>query len=423
MDVVSSRPLWPILDGLPATFPPPEKDARCDVAVIGGGITGALVAWHLTAAGFDTMVLERGAVAHGSTAASTSLLQYELDEPLHRLARRLGQDRAVRAYRRCRDALGATERLVRGLGLDCDFARQPSLLLASNRQHVARLRREYEARRAAGFAVEWWPRRRLARESTLPHPAAILSSDGAQLDAYRFAYGLMLAARRKGARIHARTTVTRRTAHARGVELHTHRGVRVRARHVVIATGYAADALLPGRLTALHSTYALATEPVPALDGWPVRGCQIWETARPYLYLRTTSDRRCIIGGYDEPFRDPEKRDRLLPAKTAALRRRLGQLFPKIPFETATAWAGTFASTADGLPFIGPHPSAPHTWLALGYGGNGVTFSLVAAEIIREALAGRTDPDADVFSFDRLPPTARLRQPRRPGRRSARGSG
>ena len=50
-------------------------------AVIGGGITGALIAYHLTEAGCDTVVLDRRDIGGGSTSASTSLLQYEVDTP------------------------------------------------------------------------------------------------------------------------------------------------------------------------------------------------------------------------------------------------------------------------------------------------------------------------------------------------------
>jgi glycine/D-amino acid oxidase-like deaminating enzyme len=136
-------------------------------------------------------------------------------------------------------------------------------------------------------------------------------------------------------------------------------------------------------------------------SGWPADHCLIWETADPYLYLRTTEDHRVIIGGYDEPFRDPAERDRLLGAKTAALQRRFRQLFPRMKLEVAYSWAGTFAKTSDGLPFIGRHPKVPHTWFALGYGGNGITFSLIAAELIRDQILGRENFDAELFGFDR----------------------
>jgi glycine/D-amino acid oxidase-like deaminating enzyme len=401
MDVVSSKPFWPIRDGLPASFPRLTKNIHCNVAVIGAGITGAFVAWHLADAGIDTVVIDSGEIAHGSTAGSTSLLQYELDEPLHQLAHRFGFDFAARCYRRCRDAIDTMERLVRRLRIDCDFERKASMQLASSPAHVNRLSREFEARQAADLAVEWWPRQRLAAESTLPHSAALLSPNAAQVDAYRLAYGLLRAAHQAGARIFTRSKVTRRRYTTRGAELLIGPGLKVHARHVVIATGYDVELFVQQKLTALHSTYAIVSEPLENFEGWPAQRCLIWETARPYVYLRTTADGRAMIGGYDEPFRDPRARDRLLGAKTIALKRCFRRFFPRITLEVATAWAGTFAETEYGLPFIGRRPDIPHTTFALGYGGNGVTFSLIAAEIIRSSLLGRNDPDADLFSFDR----------------------
>jgi glycine/D-amino acid oxidase-like deaminating enzyme len=313
----------------------------------------------------------------------------------------MGRERAERCYRRCRDAIGGLERRVRRVRADCGFERRPSLLLASREAHVAGLRKEFEARRAAGIAVEWWPARELAARSSLKNPAAIWSRDGAQVDAYALAHALLADARRRGARVHARTKVTRIRHGARGVELRTSTGGGVRARQLVIATGYEAQETLRKKITVLHSTYALASEPVGALTGWPAGGCIIWETARPYFYLRTTAENRVLMGGGDEPFRDPEARDRLLGAKTAALVRRCRRMFPAIRLEVACAWAGTFAETGDGLPFIGRHPERPNVWLALGYGGNGVTFGAIAAEVIRDGILGRRNPDAALFGFAR----------------------
>lgn len=390
-------------DGLPATFPPLAVSTTCDVVIIGGGISGALIAVALVDAGLEVVLLDRREVGHGSTAGNTGLMLYETDVMLHRLVRRFGRTPAERAWRRCHAAIDALERNVRRSRIACGFERKTSLYVAASAEHVPRLRREFAARRAGGFEAAWWPRRRIASESTLPHAAAIASPGAAQVDAYRLAYGLLLAAQRAGARIHDRTTVTRRRIRRTGVELATSRGGRVRARHLVVATGYEAEAFLPRRYGALHSTFALVSEPVAdgAFPGWPAERALIWDTGDPYLYLRTTGDGRAMIGGGDEPFCEPSERDRLLGAKAAMLQRRLGRFFPQISFERATAWAGTFGVTDDGLPYIGRHRGIPHTWFALGFGGNGTTYSVIAAEIIREGILGRTDPDAELFGFDR----------------------
>ncbi len=405
MDLLSSTPFSPLRHGLPGDFPPLEKDVACDVAIIGAGVTGALVALHVAEAGFSIVALDRREVAHGSTAGSAGFLQYEIDVPLHRLSRQIGERDAVASYRACRDSVRHIGALVRRLGLKADFAPRASLLLASRPRDEGALRREFAARTAAGFSVEWWDRKKIAAGSTLPHTAAILSQRGeaAEIDAYRFTHGLLAAARARGAIICDRTTVahTRRTA--RGVVLTTDRGARVRARHLVIAAGYEADAFLPEKVTALHSTFALVSEPVTSFPGWPGDRALIWETAEPYVYLRTTVDGRILLGGFDEPLRDPVERDRLLGAKTAALVRRFRRWFPGIKLEVAFAWAGTFATTKDGLPFIGVHRGVPHTFFALGYGGNGITYSLTAARILRDRLLGRANREARLFEFGRRP--------------------
>lgn len=390
-------------DGLPAAFPPLTKNTGCDVAIIGGGISGALLAVALAEAGLDIVLLDRREVAHGSTAGNTGLMLYELDEMLHRLAGRYGRVVAERVFHRSREAIDTLEHQVRRQRLECGFERKASVYLAATRRHVPRLRREFEARRTAGLDVAWWPRSRIAEESSLPHAAAIVSPGAAQLDPYRFTYGALRAAEQAGARIHDRTSVLRHALRRGAIELTTSRGARVRARQLIVATGYEAGKFLPRRYGDLHSTFALISEPVGegGFDGWPAKRAVIWDTGDPYLYLRTTSDGRAIIGGGDEPFRDPRARDRLLGVKAARLQRQFRRLFPRIPLEVATAWAGTFGVTRDGLPFIGQHPGVPHTWFALGFGGNGTTFSVIAADIIRAGILGGRDPDAELFGFER----------------------
>src|SRR5687768_7444025 len=174
MDLLSSRPFWPLRDGLPATFPPLDQNTSCDVAVIGSGITGSVIAWFLASAGINVVVLDRREAAHGSTAGNTGLVLYELDEMLHRLARRIGANSAVQVFRRCDRAVANLKAVIRSVGTECEFARKPSLYLAATPAHETRLRREFEARRAAKFEVEWWSRARIATESSLPHAAGIL---------------------------------------------------------------------------------------------------------------------------------------------------------------------------------------------------------------------------------------------------------
>src|ERR1700677_3559785 len=155
MDLRSGNAFWPIKNGLLASYPALTHDEACDVAVIGGGITGALVAYRLVNEGVETVLLDKRDVGTGSTAASTALLQYEIDAELHDLIPRVGEADAVRAYQLGLEAIDQIEELVRMLGDDCGFERKTSLYLASKKSHVSKLRSEYECRRRSGFDVKY----------------------------------------------------------------------------------------------------------------------------------------------------------------------------------------------------------------------------------------------------------------------------
>jgi glycine/D-amino acid oxidase-like deaminating enzyme len=404
MDLTSSHPLWSMLDGLPHAYPRLHADARADVVIIGGGVTGALVAHALVGAGFDTIVVDKREIGWGSTAASTALLQYELDVPLVELRDTIGREHADRSYLACCDAIERLAAIVATLPDDVGFRRSESVYLTAHRRDVRAQSKELEARREIGLAVEWAGRDELrARYGIRDRAGAVVSAVGAEVDAYALAHSLFAAAVRSGARVFARTNVESVEPSAGGVTVAVEGGATLSARHAVFASGYETKDFLGRRSPAkLVSTFAVASEPGTVPRQWEDHPAVMWERARPYLYLRRTPEGRVIIGGEDERFRSPHHRDALVVRKAKRLVERYRELFgDDARFDAAFAWAGTFGETKDGLPFIGAHSKWPSCQFALGYGGNGITFSVIAAEVIRDALLGRANPLAELFRFDR----------------------
>lgn len=401
MDLRSGHPFWLVKNPLMDAYPPLAGKIQTDVLVIGAGITGALVAHSLASAGIETIVVDKREVCWGSTAASTALLQYEIDEPLHRLRRTYGRTIADRCYHACRDAIGLLEDHSRQLPLDPHFSRKGSIYLAKGARSLGPLRKEFEAREEAGFQVEWWDDERLQRRTGISRPAAIFSSDGAQVDAFRLSHGSLQGAVAAGARVFDRTIVKSYQPERAAIVAKLGNGGEVRAKHVVFATGYEVKEFLRKRIVNLNSSFAFASEPIPGK--WPLwhDDALLWEMASPYLYVRSTADRRIIVGGADEAFADADKRDAALAGKTKTLLRMARLLLPQVPLEVAFSWGGTFGETADGLPYIGSLPDYPRAFFALGFGGNGITYSILAAEIIRDSLLGRKSPYAGLFEFDR----------------------
>ena len=402
MDLKSGYPYWAVKNGLLHAFPPLQQDLRCDVAVLGGGISGALIADELAAHGHEVVVIDRRDVGWGSTAASTALLQYEIDTPMTELAERYGEADAVLAYRSCAEAIGllqakATE--VRDVG----FARTRSLYYASRRRDLRALREEFELRARHGFAVEWLDRDALRTRHALAADGAILSDVAARMDPYRMAYRLLQRLEKRGVDVFDRTTIASIQTTSRGVTLRTPEGFEVRAGHVVLAAGYEAQQWLDQRIAKNRSSYAFISDPIDAAALGALADTLLWETARPYLYLRSTDDGRLLVGGADDAIDIAARRDARVEKKACALLEKVLALWPQLPLAIDFAWAGTFAETGDGLPFFGPHPQhGPRVHFAMAYGGNGITYSMVGAGLLRALIERRKHPLAALFSFARL---------------------
>jgi glycine/D-amino acid oxidase-like deaminating enzyme len=372
------------------------SNTHCDVAVVGAGISGALIADALLSEGLDVVMLDRRGAARGSTPASTALIQYELDMPLGMMRRRLGVEAAQRIWMRSRLALAALEERIAELGI-AGVSQRDSLYLSGTLLGDAALEREAVLRRETGFTCQWLTRREVQRRYGVPRRSGLLSHGNLAANPLTLTLALLGSGRRRGLRLHTPSEVVHVEAAARSVELYTDAGARLRAGHVVFATGYEQPKMVPKKGQQIISTWAIATAPQRSRL-WPTQ-CHMWEAGSPYLYMRCDPRGRIICGGEDEPFSDEQDRDRLLAQKTRILQRKLAALLPGVDSRAEFAWTACFGSSAFGLPTIAPVPSHTRCLVAMGYGGNGITFSMLAAQLVRSHILGQGDPDAALFAF------------------------
>ena len=395
----SSAPYWLMRNGIGDAHRN-DTVSDFDVAIVGAGISGAMVADALIATGRRIVAIDAGEPGLGSTAASTALLQYEIDAHLSDLAGRLGPERATRAYRACADAIAMIESRYAELLPLADYERRESLYLACDEQSVSALRAELAARRAIGLVVEWLEATELERRFGCRRPGAILSRLGAQMDPLKFTRALLAGCMRHGMTIRTRAAVESIEETGGRMRLGFADGGAITARDVIVCGGYESLKFLPFEVADVDNTFALVTRPLddPAIAAMPL----IWESARPYLYMRGTRDGRLIVGGADVPYRSVAARELLLPRQLRKLAAGYAELFGRELPPVAYAWAGSFAQTRDGLPYIGSVPGLnPRLQFVLAFGGNGITYSVQAGAIVRAHLEGRAHELDDVFGFGR----------------------
>ncbi|MEO8317521.1 MAG: FAD-dependent oxidoreductase [Bradyrhizobium sp.] len=379
------------------------ENLKCDALIVGAGITGSLVAERLTRQGLDVVILDRELPGRGSTAASTSMLLWEIDRPLTELSEAYGFERASRAYRASLEAVAGLKSLVLQLGIGCDMRDKNSLYLAAG-SSTRELQEEHHLRERAGLPGDFLDHGMLLEHFGIARAGAIVSSGAADADPMQLARGLLQVAIARGARLFEGEAVAFEAAR-RTVGVSLSNGRQMEARSVILATGYVMPNIVQSTVQTVSSSWAIATSPQPQ-NVWK-DGALIWEDSKDYLYARTTRTGRIIIGGEDsEEIVEPMARDHLIPEKSRLLAQRLAALWPRAKADIEFRWAGTFDTTRDGLPLIGPVPGAAGVYAAYGYGGNGITFSFLAARLIGDLIAGKTSPLLRDFALDRDGPTS-----------------
>lgn len=390
-----------------APLPLLTEDTTCDVFVLGAGFGGTMSACLLAEQGVDTILMDQGTITSGSTMASTGLLQYSSDKHLTSCIHTFGEQNAVRFYQLCRQAISDMAQLCKRMSVDAQFHPRTSLYYASNEADVASLQSEFAALQKYGFDVEYWDDEQIQQHFAFSKPAGIYSRQNAEVNPVAITYGLAQLGLDHGLRIYEHSKVIRWNYADDHVMIYT-RDHAIRANKIVFAKGYENAQITHDPNIVLESSFAIATEPVEDLSGW-FEHAMIWETARPYLYLRTTYDQRIIIGGLDEPTIHPGERDAKLQHKGQLLLSTLQAMFPQLPnierLQIAYQWSGIFGSTHDGYPILGEQPERfPHSYFIQAYGGNGFIYNTIAAHIIRDLIIRGSHPDAAMFQLYRQGP-------------------
>jgi glycine/D-amino acid oxidase-like deaminating enzyme len=385
-------------------YPEVTKDLSADVAIVGGGVTGAAVAWMFARGGVRVAVLEAARVGRGSTAASTALLMQEPDTDFAELSRRYGPKNARRiwglSHAATRDFVGTLE----SLDIRCHLQHCDSVYYALGKLAGRRLHDEFRHRRRAGIPGRWLDAAALRRATGINGTGAIRTSGNAQADPYLACIGLLRAAEARGTRIFERSSVDRIDTDARGVTLIVN-GFAVRCARVIIATGYTTPYFEPlaARFRMLQ-TYVVATHRIPARlrHDLALGDVMLWDAGRPYHYARWTIDHRLLLGGGDRSPVADRQQAKALRDGAAGVRQYFERRWPALKrVDIDFAWEGLFITTPDSLPYVGPHPDYPKHLFALGYGGNGMTFGFLAARLLLECYRGVRTDDHRLFGFER----------------------
>lgn len=362
--------LWKAVFEQP-TYLPLDKDADCDLVVIGGGIAGLSSAYEAARFGSNVIVIDRGDISGGMTARTTAHLVSEIDDRYFDLIHAVGEENARLYHESQVAAINRIEAICREEGIDADFTRVPGYLVANAAVDQGELEREYEACRQLEVDVEW------SDAAPVPLPTdtrALKFNNQGRFHPLKYCAGLALAVGKLGGRIHSHTAYSSHWEGADGVTIQTEQGAKIRAGAAMFATNVPVnDRLKVHTKMVPMRTYAIAGL-VPSDS---IEDALVWDTLWPYHYVRLqpASDGQdwLIIGGEDHrtgTANDMEDRFDRLEQWTRD--RFIG--FSKAEHR----WSGQVMEPVDFLPYSG-RDGSDRIYVHSGDSGQGMTNGVAGA--------------------------------------------
>jgi glycine/D-amino acid oxidase-like deaminating enzyme len=397
----------PWADALPASarpsYPRLAQSAEVPVVIVGGGLAGAAAAYAFAAAGIRVALVEADRLGAGGTSGCAGHVLAEpggdfLDHEA-RLKRRAA--RAVwQSTRRASLELQAAEKR---LGLRCGLQPLDAVSWARGAEGARRLRREQQARKAAGLDAAWLTSRALASLG-IDGDGGLRTHGHAQLDPLRACLGFAGAAAARGARIFERSPVTRVEFDARAARVTSGKAV-LTDETVILATG---EPIAPFRALERHfesrDAYAVLTPALSASvrQAAAERDAILADRGDPPHRLTWLSGDRILWTGGDRARAPDRLGDKAVVQRTGQLMYELSLQVEAISgIQPAFGWRAPYSRAVDGLPYVGPHRNYPRHLFAWGLGTN-VASAFLASRILLRHYTGQADKDDEVFGFARF---------------------
>ena len=402
MNLTSGNLYWNKKDKIKKTYPYVTEDLKCDVLVVGGGITGAITAYFLAKEGMNVILCEKNIIGYGSTSATTALLEYQVDIDLYKLEKLIGVHNAKRIYELCLEAIDDIDMIDKELGKKTEFRRRAALYFTNKFMQKGSIVKEYEARKNSGFNVKY-----VDNNDTLNISAGILSPNSSgDLNPYKFTTELIeYLNKMDNVKIFENTEIRDIKCAYDTTTCLTNNRFRIKSDKIIFCTGF--DTLKYTKIpnATLYKTFSLITKPIAELTNLDTTytGRDMQE---PYHYIRFTKDNRIIFGGEDvkinNKMTEEEYMRNLSNDKYNKLFNHLNKLLYNIKeFDIECAFNGTFADTTDTLPVIDELENMPNCFCNLGYGSNGILYSVIGAKMLKDAVKGLYTKDMNMFKINR----------------------
>jgi glycine/D-amino acid oxidase-like deaminating enzyme/nitrite reductase/ring-hydroxylating ferredoxin subunit len=386
--------LWQ--QNIPEYKPEPFKpdETIYDVIIVGGGITGVVTAYQLQKSGLRCLIAEAQNLCFGTTGGTTAHLNNFFDKSYDEVESAFGKTGAATLAEAANQALAQIKKNIQDLKLDCDYEEGPGFLYALNKKQAESLDKLFTASKNAGIDVQ--------QETKIPVPIrfkkAISFAGQGQFHPAKYVYGVAKAFETGGGKIMTSCFV-QDVKQGEILNVETSRG-NLKSKKLIYATHIPPGVNILHLRSAPYRSYAMAV--TLSNRQYPVHPA--YDMQDPYHYYRTQEidGRKYLVAGGEDHKTGHEK-------KTEAPFKRLESYLRKF-FKVksiAFKWSSQYYDPADGLAYIGHLPgNGENMYVATGFGGNGMTYSHITAEVLTRLITTGKESYNNIFNPGRIKPVA-----------------
>lgn len=366
-----------------------------DVIIVGGGITGVTTALELQKAGKQCLLIEANNLCYGTTSGTTAHLNTMLDTPYPTIIKNFNRDNAKLVHQAASEAVNAVRKNITEHSIDCGFEDTNAYVFSQDEKQTEELDNLFTDGRDVGLSVEYVKN----IPTTMPFIRAIEVAGQAKFHPTQYVHSLARKFEELGGLIKQYCMVQHTHEESERIKVTTSTGT-YRSRALIYATHIPPGINLVHLRCSPFRSYAMA---VKLADGNYPQGL-IYDMQTPYHYYRTqivNGEKFLIAGGKDHKTGHEQNTENFFRLLESHVRKHFNVK------EVTYQWSSQYYEPVDGLPYIGHFPGhEENVYVATGFGGNGMTYSHVAAHILTDLVMGRENSYKTLFSPSRIKPIA-----------------
>ena len=402
MQINSGKLYWKYKSKINKIYPYLTHDVKADVLVIGGGIAGALTTYFLAKEGANVVTVEKNIIGYGNTIADTAALEYQFESEMSKLEKIIGKKRTARMYKLCLDSISKIENINKEFKMPTGFLRQDNIYFTNRFMQRGAVAKEFEERKKSGFDAVYIDSHSLVNLNS----GIVTRNASAIMNPYSFTQGLFeYLDTMKNVKIFENTKIDDIKCRIDEVECKTNNNFKIISDKVVMASGIETMKYIQNSPAELYKTFTIVSKPIEKLKNFNTN-FTARDSLEPSHVLRFAPNNRIIYSGenvkFIEKFLDSKYLNNVSSDKYKKLFNSLQKTLygiDDIPIEFA--FNSTVANTKDGLPIIDELPNMPNCFCNLAFGSNGILYSVIGADMLRNAVKGLYTKDMNMFKLER----------------------